>query len=80
MEEHADQRIQNQSRTFGYGRVGMPSTPDSFLRIHPICHRGYDEAGSISGYSGMRNVRQFEAEIDLKETDGVHWEGSGGLS
>jgi hypothetical protein len=52
----------------------MPGPEHSFLRIHPICPRGYDEAGSISGYSGLGNVRRFQDEIDLAQIDGVRWE------
>jgi hypothetical protein len=55
----------------------MPITKDAFLGIHPACHCGYDEAGGLSGHGGLGNVRRFEAEIDLRKFDGVHWEAVG---
>jgi hypothetical protein len=35
-----------------------------------------DEAWPISGHGGMRIVRRFEAEINLRKIGGGHWEES----
>ena len=74
METHADKGLSHQSSPFGYGRIGMPITEHPFLGIRSARHRGNGEAWSLSGCRGMRIVQRFEAEINLKRTDGVHWE------
>jgi hypothetical protein len=55
----------------------MPSPKDAFLGIHPLRHRGDDEAGEISGRGIIGLVQRFGREINLAEIDGVHWEGGG---
>jgi hypothetical protein len=51
----------------------MPITKHSSLEIHPPRAWGDHEAGPISGNRGIGIVQRFGVEINLTETDGVHW-------
>jgi hypothetical protein len=49
----------------------MPVTEHAFLGIHPLCPRGDDEAGPISGRGIIGIVQRFGTEIDLGKSGGV---------